>query len=92
MDLMQTYGKMSEEYLKRKLSDLEGIYGEFRARGLKLDMSRGKPCKEQLDLSVEMLAYPYKDKDFKTASCADVRNYGLETACLKLKNCLQNAR
>lgn len=77
MDLMQTYGKMSEEYLKRKLSDLEGIYGEFRARGLKLDMSRGKPCKEQLDLSVEMLAYPYKDKDFKTASCADVRNYGL---------------
>lgn len=77
MDLLQPYGKMSGEELKRKLSELEEKYGEFRAKGLKLDMSRGKPCKEQLDLSVEMLAYPYKDKNFKTASCADVRNYGL---------------
>ena len=84
MDLLGQYRCLMEQYLKTlkedpksRLSVLEKEYDEFRARGLKLDMSRGKPCKEQLDLSVEMLAYPYKDKNFKTDSCADVRNYGM---------------
>lgn len=69
--------KLSREELGKRLSELEKEYEQFRAKGLKLDMSRGKPCKEQLDLSVEMLAYPYRDRIFKTASCADIRNYGL---------------
>ncbi|HOQ08282.1 MAG TPA: aminotransferase class I/II-fold pyridoxal phosphate-dependent enzyme [Clostridiales bacterium] len=69
--------KLSREELEKRLSELKKEYEGFRAKGLKLDMSRGKPCKEQLDLSVEMLAYPYRDKNFKTDSCADVRNYGL---------------
>lgn len=69
--------KLSREELRKRLSELEKEYEQFRAKGLKLDMSRGKPCKEQLDLSVEMLAYPYRDRIFKTASCADIRNYGL---------------
>ena len=84
MDLLGQYRCLMEQYLKTlkedpksRLSVLEKEYDEFRARGLKLDMSRGKPCKEQLDLSVEMLAYPYRDKNFKTDSCADVRNYGM---------------
>ncbi len=33
-------------------------YDVFRARGLKLDMTRGKPAPEQLDLAEAMLALP----------------------------------
>lgn len=75
--LRMDMAKLSREELKRELSILSKEYEEFRSRGLKLDMSRGKPCTEQLELSVDMLAYPYRDKNYKTASCADVRNYGM---------------
>jgi aspartate/methionine/tyrosine aminotransferase len=68
--------KLGREELKNMLSSLEKEYDEFMARGLKLDMSRGKQCTEQLDLSLEMLAYPYRENNYRTASCADVRNYG----------------
>ena len=38
-----------------KLELLEKEYEGFLSLGLKLDMSRGKPCKEQLDLSMKMM-------------------------------------
>jgi DNA-binding transcriptional MocR family regulator len=48
-------------------------YQAFKQQGLKLDMSRGKPAPEQLDLSNALLnATP----DFKAADGTDTRNYG----------------
>jgi aspartate/methionine/tyrosine aminotransferase len=49
-------------------------YEAFRARGLMLDMTRGKPSPEQLDLSSALLRLP--DQDHLTAAGEDVRNYG----------------
>jgi DNA-binding transcriptional MocR family regulator len=50
-------------------------YREFQSRALTLDMTRGKPCAEQLDLSLEMLdgdiAKAYLDQNG-----LDCRNYG----------------
>lgn len=69
---MKTYAEMSREELLSEKASLEQRYNEFKARGLKLDMSRGKPCKEQLDLSVAL----NNVKDY-ISDGVDVRNYGM---------------
>ena len=58
-----------------RLSQLRTAYEEFRAQGLKLDMSRGKPGPEQLDLTMDMLACPAAD-NCRAEGVPDVRNYG----------------
>lgn len=47
----------------------------FRAQGLKLDMTRGKPAPDQLDLSNSLLALP-GNGDYFSAAGEDARNYG----------------
>lgn len=69
---MKTYAEMSREELLSEKASLEERYNEFKARGLKLDMSRGKPCKEQLDLSVTL-----NDVKDYVSDGVDVRNYGM---------------
>jgi DNA-binding transcriptional MocR family regulator len=54
---------------------LQRRYQEARARGLTLDMTRGKPCPEQLDLSLGMLEC--LGRDYKAADGTDCRNYGV---------------
>jgi DNA-binding transcriptional MocR family regulator len=49
-------------------------YDAFAKRGVKLNLTRGKPAAEQLDLSNELLNLPGKE-DF-TAGAVDCRNYG----------------
>jgi len=51
-------------------------YDAFRARGLKLDMTRGKPAADQLDLANAMLAIP-GNRDYITEAGDDARNYGV---------------
>jgi DNA-binding transcriptional MocR family regulator len=50
-------------------------YAAFQARKLKLDMTRGKPSPEQLDLATGMLALP-GNRDHESEDGQDVRNYG----------------
>ena len=49
------YSEMSKEELLTLQAELNQQYAEAKAKGLNLDMSRGKPCKEQLDMSMPML-------------------------------------
>ena len=65
-----------------KLAGLWQKYDEFKQRGLKLDMSRGKPEKAQLDLSVPMLQPDY---NFISEDGIDVRNYGDTTGIPEAK-------
>jgi DNA-binding transcriptional MocR family regulator len=51
-------------------------YDAFRARGLKLDMTRGKPAPDQLDLANGMLTLP-GNRDYFTEAGDDARNYGV---------------
>lgn len=51
-------------------------YEAFRQRGLALDLTRGKPSAEQLDLSVGLLGLP-GEGDFLAADGTDTRNYGV---------------
>ena len=50
-------------------------YAELQAKGLKLDLTRGKPSSAQLDLSNGLLDLPGRD-DFRDADGTDTRNYG----------------
>ncbi|WP_299558861.1 aminotransferase [uncultured Mycolicibacterium sp.] len=50
-------------------------YADLQAKGLRLDLTRGKPAPEQLDLSNRLLALPGED-DYRDGTGTDVRNYG----------------
>ncbi len=54
-------------------SEIQSQYESFKQLGLKLDMSRGKPAPEQLDLSNALLDGL---GDYKAADGTDTRNYG----------------
>lgn len=68
--------EMSKEQLISFKNETEALYNDFKAQGLCLNMSRGNPCKEQLDLSLDMLNV-FDDGKFMSESGNDVRNYGL---------------
>lgn len=51
-------------------------YEAFRGRGLALDLTRGKPSSEQLDLSSGLLGLP-GEADYRAADGTDTRNYGV---------------
>ncbi|MFC3107297.1 aminotransferase class I/II-fold pyridoxal phosphate-dependent enzyme [Undibacterium arcticum] len=55
-------------------SEVQAQYQAFKQLGLKLDMSRGKPAPEQLDLSNTLLQ---QLGDYKAADGTDTRNYGI---------------
>lgn len=57
------------------LEQAQADYRAFAARGLNLDITRGKPAPEQLDLSADLLTNVTGD-DFTSPSGIDTRNYG----------------
>ena len=67
---------LSREQLSERLSALTEKYNEYKAMGLKLDMSRGKPGADQLKITNDMLD-PALLGDFKASNGFDVRNYGI---------------
>ena len=71
--IMADYFAMDRAQLEAERARLLGEYESYKAQGLKLDMSRGKPCPEQLDLSKEML---HMD-NYIGEDGVDARNYGL---------------
>ena len=64
------------DQLKLQSQQLYAALEQYKAMGLKLDMTRGKPSPQQLDLSNEMLALPGKIH-YKDANGTDCRNYGV---------------
>ncbi len=74
---MQTYQEMSREELIQEKEALEAAYKKYQQSGLKLDMSRGKPSQEQLDLSMGMMDVLNSESDLKCDDGTDCRNYGV---------------
>ena len=68
---------MSHEALLAEYESLKNEYEKIKASGLKLDISRGKPCTAQLDLSDGILDILRGADDCKTEAGFDCRNYGL---------------
>ena len=70
---VQPLSALSADELAARLTTVRGAYDDLKAQGLTLDLTRGKPGADQLDLSNGLLSLPttYRDR-----SGADVRNYG----------------
>ncbi|MBQ7875604.1 MAG: aminotransferase class I/II-fold pyridoxal phosphate-dependent enzyme [Oscillospiraceae bacterium] len=75
---MKKYSEMTREELLAEKSALEKRYSDKKSLGLKLDISRGKPCPEQLALSLPMLDLINSEtENFKCENGFDIRNYGV---------------
>ncbi|NLY75781.1 MAG: aminotransferase class I/II-fold pyridoxal phosphate-dependent enzyme [Firmicutes bacterium] len=69
------FQKQEVSVLKKLRAELQERYQNYQAENLKLDMSRGKPCPEQLDLSAGLLTCLTED-DYRARDGIDCRNYG----------------
>ena len=71
------YTDMNREELLSQLSELQAQYDAFKAQNLALDLSRGKPNKDQLDLTEGMLTCLTTNAECKGENGFDYRNYGI---------------
>jgi len=74
---MKPYVEMTKEELQELRKELSAQYKEFQGRDLKLDMSRGKPSAEQLDISMGMMDVLSSSDDLTCDDGTDCRNYGV---------------
>lgn len=74
---MKAYKDLSKEELLTLQKQLNKEYEEAKAKGLKLDMSRGKPAASQLDMEMDFMNVLNADSIFKTEAGVDCRNYGI---------------
>lgn len=82
-----TYAEMTKEELLKERETIAAKYDEMKALGLKLDMSRGKPNTEQLDLSLGMIS-EFKGDDLIGEQGVDCRNYGVLDGIIEAKRLL----
>lgn len=85
---MKPYAEMTKEELLSLRQELEAQYREFQAKDLKLDMSRGKPCVDQLDLSMGMMDVLSSRDNLTCEDGTDCRNYGVLTGIGEAKKLL----
>ena len=71
------YQDYTREQLEQELKSLKKSYEDYKSLGLKLNMARGCPGKEQLSLSLKMLDILHSDSDCRTEDGSDCRNYGV---------------
>ncbi len=83
---MSDYLKMNEEELKAEYRSVKAEYEKLRSLHLSLDMSRGKPGADNMDLSEKMFDLVGNDTGFKNIDGIDCRNYGGLDGLRELKN------
>ncbi|MBQ3472021.1 MAG: aminotransferase [Clostridia bacterium] len=81
------YSEMTHEQLKAERKAVNAHYQELKSLGLKLDMSRGKPNKDQLDLSMGMVD-ALQGSDLVGEEGVDCRNYGVLDGIIEAKRLL----
>lgn len=74
---MKSYKEKSRSELEVLHKELEQAYEDAKGKGLKLDMSRGKPAASQLDMTMPILDVLNAESSLKTEGGADCRNYGV---------------
>lgn len=72
---MPSYSSLTADQVRQEISQLESRYQDYSAQNLKLNMTRGKPCREQLDLSDGLLNILDKTH-VQSSDGIDCRNYG----------------
>ena len=84
--MLKPYSSMSREELLSEKESLDSVFTSFKAKGFSFNMARGKPDKDQLDLSMPMLDEIVSSSDYTAAGGVDCRNYGELTGISEAKN------
>jgi len=74
---MKTYSELSHEELLLLQQELKAQYKEYKSRKLSLNMARGKPGEDQLNLSMGMMEVLNSESDLTCEDGTDCRNYGV---------------
>ncbi len=74
---MKKYTELTKEELEKEYERLLSEYNEYKSRGLKLDLSRGKPNSDQLDISLPLLSEARPREKCFSENGIDCRNYGV---------------
>ncbi|MBR5116204.1 MAG: aminotransferase, partial [Lachnospiraceae bacterium] len=74
---MKPYREMSKEELQAELDEMKKQYYDYQGMELNLNMARGLPCRDQLDLSMGMMDALYSGADLSCEDGTDCRNYGV---------------
>lgn len=82
---MKAYTEMTPEELKKEFDLVSEEYKKYQAMDLSLNMSRGKPCREQLDLSMGLMDALNSEADLSCADGTDCRNYGVLDGIAEVK-------
>lgn len=83
---MKAYQEMSKEELLALKAQLEGAFEDAKGKGLKLDMSRGKPSVAQADMCMDIFDVLNSESDMKSMDGTDVRNYGIMDGLVEAKH------
>lgn len=83
-----SYKEMTKEELLKAREEVAAKYDELKAMGLNLDMSRGKPNTEQLDISMEMVDTLSRTHELVGEQGVDCRNYGVLDGIIEAKRLL----
>lgn len=75
--MMAAITDMSQNDLQRRAAELREQYAEYKARGLQLNMARGKPGPEQMDMTMDLLTCVNMREGADSESGEDLRNYGI---------------
>ena len=86
---MTAYKDMTLDQRKAEYAALETVFEGLKAQGLKLDMTRGKPCKDQLDMVSDIFDTLNKPEDF-IVDGIDIRNYGALSGLPEAKRLFAN--
>lgn len=82
---MKAYKEMTKEELEKEVVALKAQYKKYQEMDLHLNMARGKPCKEQLNLSMGMMDVLNSNEDLTCEDGTDCRNYGVLTGIEEAK-------
>ncbi len=74
---MKPYAEMTRDELSELRTELRAQYKKMQSKDLNLNMARGKPGADQLDLSMGMMDVLNSDSDLRCEDGADCRNYGV---------------
>ena len=86
---MTAYKDMTLDQRRAEYAALETVFEGLKAQGLKLDMTRGKPCKDQLDMVSDIFDTLNKPEDF-IVDGIDIRNYGALSGLPEAKRLFAN--
>ena len=74
--MVKQYSQMTLQERQAEYAAVKAAYEQQKALGLKLNMARGKPGREQLDLVMDIAGIMLKPEDFITDDGIETRNYG----------------